>query len=134
MPRVARDTHAYGTLALSLSELCLAMLHPFLLPNASYILAPFSLLLLPLPYRRPSSLMLLPLLHGTRGRATDGWQLFTTCIQPAVQPWDIDPKGAAWSVVGVLNFTWLEDLVGGGGVSWAGRRGVGQGRAAQVGV
>ncbi|KAG2423149.1 hypothetical protein HXX76_015534 [Chlamydomonas incerta] len=40
----------------------------------------------------------------------DGWQLFATVIQPAKQGWDIDPTGAAWSVVGVLNFTWLADL------------------------
>ncbi|PNW87839.1 hypothetical protein CHLRE_01g003950v5 [Chlamydomonas reinhardtii] len=40
----------------------------------------------------------------------DGWQLFATVIQPAKQGWDIDPNGAAWSVVGVLNFTWLGDL------------------------
>ncbi|PNW87843.1 hypothetical protein CHLRE_01g004124v5 [Chlamydomonas reinhardtii] len=40
----------------------------------------------------------------------DGWQLFATVIQPAKQGWDIDPNGAAWSVIGVLNFTWLGDL------------------------
>ncbi|PNW87845.1 hypothetical protein CHLRE_01g004157v5 [Chlamydomonas reinhardtii] len=40
----------------------------------------------------------------------DGWQLFATVIQPAKQGWDIDPNGAAWSVVGVLNFTWLTHL------------------------
>ncbi|KAG2423147.1 hypothetical protein HXX76_015532 [Chlamydomonas incerta] len=40
----------------------------------------------------------------------DGWQLFATVIQPAKQGWDIDPTGAAWSVVSVLNFTWLGHL------------------------
>ncbi|KXZ45667.1 hypothetical protein GPECTOR_52g65 [Gonium pectorale] len=40
----------------------------------------------------------------------DGWQLFTTVINPATQPWRIDAKGAAWLVVGVLNFNWLSDL------------------------
>ncbi|KAG2435420.1 hypothetical protein HYH02_011920 [Chlamydomonas schloesseri] len=40
----------------------------------------------------------------------DGWQLFATVIQPAKQGWDINPDGAAWSVVSVLNFTWLADL------------------------
>ncbi|KAG2435423.1 hypothetical protein HYH02_011923 [Chlamydomonas schloesseri] len=40
----------------------------------------------------------------------DGWQLFATVIQPAKQGWDINPDGAAWSVVSVLNFTWLGQL------------------------
>ncbi|KAG2423145.1 hypothetical protein HXX76_015530 [Chlamydomonas incerta] len=40
----------------------------------------------------------------------DGWQLFATVIQPAKQGWDIDPTGAAWSVISVLNFTWLTHL------------------------
>ncbi|KAG2423146.1 hypothetical protein HXX76_015531 [Chlamydomonas incerta] len=44
----------------------------------------------------------------------DGWQLFATVIQPAKQGWDIDPTGAAWSVIGVLNFTWLTHLGYGG--------------------
>ncbi|KAG2435422.1 hypothetical protein HYH02_011922 [Chlamydomonas schloesseri] len=40
----------------------------------------------------------------------DGWQLFATVIQPAKQGWDINPDGAAWSVISVLNLTWLADL------------------------
>ncbi|GFR46567.1 hypothetical protein Agub_g8160 [Astrephomene gubernaculifera] len=40
----------------------------------------------------------------------DGWQLFTTVISPAEQGWAIKSNGMAWSVVSVLNFTWLADL------------------------
>ncbi|GFR46430.1 hypothetical protein Agub_g8004 [Astrephomene gubernaculifera] len=39
----------------------------------------------------------------------DTWQLFTTVVSPD-QGWHIDANGAAWTVVGVLNFTWLADL------------------------
>ncbi|KXZ42914.1 hypothetical protein GPECTOR_111g247 [Gonium pectorale] len=39
----------------------------------------------------------------------DGWQLFTTVITPG-QGWDINPRGAAWRVVSVLNFEWLADM------------------------
>ncbi|GIL68039.1 hypothetical protein Vafri_21326 [Volvox africanus] len=40
----------------------------------------------------------------------DAWQLFTTVVSPAKQGWNINAKGTAWTVVGVLNFTWLSDL------------------------
>ncbi len=40
----------------------------------------------------------------------DGWQLFTTIIQPAVQGWDINEDGLAWKVVSVLSFGWLADI------------------------
>ncbi|GLI61040.1 hypothetical protein VaNZ11_003192 [Volvox africanus] len=40
----------------------------------------------------------------------DAWQLFTTVVSPAKQGWNINAKGTAWAVVGVLNFRWLSDL------------------------
>ncbi|GLC42489.1 hypothetical protein PLESTB_001103800 [Pleodorina starrii] len=39
----------------------------------------------------------------------DGWQLFTTVINPIRHNWNINPDGTAWVIVGVLNFTWLGD-------------------------
>ncbi len=41
----------------------------------------------------------------------DGWQVFTTVIQPS-QGWNINPNGTAWRIVSVLGFGWLADLVG----------------------
>ncbi|GIM04869.1 hypothetical protein Vretimale_9356 [Volvox reticuliferus] len=40
----------------------------------------------------------------------DGWQLFTTVIAPERQAWSIQPHSVAWSIIGVLNFTWLGHL------------------------
>ncbi|GFR51520.1 hypothetical protein Agub_g13936 [Astrephomene gubernaculifera] len=40
----------------------------------------------------------------------DGWQLFTTIIQPMKQGWDINQNGRVWKVVNVLSFGWLSGL------------------------
>ncbi|GIL80540.1 hypothetical protein Vretimale_16032 [Volvox reticuliferus] len=39
----------------------------------------------------------------------DGWQVFTTVIQPS-QGWDIKEDGTAWRIVSVLGFGWVADL------------------------
>ncbi|EFJ43613.1 hypothetical protein VOLCADRAFT_96265 [Volvox carteri f. nagariensis] len=39
----------------------------------------------------------------------DGWQVFTTVIQPA-QGWTIDDRGTPWRIVSVLGFGWVADL------------------------
>lgn len=38
-------------------------------------------------------------------------QLFITVIEP-MHGWNIDENGAAWRVIGVLNFRFLKELVG----------------------
>ncbi|PNH05151.1 hypothetical protein TSOC_008612 [Tetrabaena socialis] len=40
----------------------------------------------------------------------DGWQLFSTVIDPKLQGWDINPDGRVWTIVAVLNFRWVADL------------------------
>lgn len=40
----------------------------------------------------------------------DGWQVFTTIIQPS-QGWNINENGTAWKIVSVLSFGWVADLV-----------------------
>ncbi|PNH08057.1 Tiny macrocysts protein B, partial [Tetrabaena socialis] len=40
----------------------------------------------------------------------DGWQLFTTVIEPELQGWDINPTGRVWPIFNVLSFNWVADL------------------------